>query len=88
VTPFVRGLAGELSKLAMGGVAQVDSDLAQPQKTEDAASQDRAMGRKAPNFFQTNPGFAGKIRPGKLGPQSGGPLLADPSRWPTNRLTS
>jgi len=98
VRPFVFGFASELMKLAenagsggygAGGVAQVDSDLAKTRKEEDKATgYGNTMTRVNPTFFDTNPDFAGRIKPGKLGLQSGGPLLADPSRWPTNRLTS
>jgi hypothetical protein len=88
MSPFVVGLADELCKLAIGGVAQVDADLAKARKTEDEVVTNRGVNRLAPNFYQTNPEFPGKIRTGMVGPQSGGPLLADPSRWPTNRLTS
>jgi hypothetical protein len=87
MSPFVAGFSDELVKLAMGGVAQVNSNLAEPQLTEDRASEKIPMNRIAPAFFQTNPNMPGKIREGTLGPQGNGPLLADPSRWPTNRLT-
>jgi hypothetical protein len=87
------GFVDELVKLADGfgggGVAQVDADLAKTRKEEDKQTGfGNTKGRVGSTFFQTNPDFPGRIRPGALGTQGGGPLMADPSRWPTNRLTS
>ena len=89
--PIMRGFIDEVVKLAdgfgAGGVAQVDADLAKTRKEEDKADT-AARSRVGATFFQTNPDVPGRIRPGTLGQQGGGPLMADPSRWPTNRLTS
>jgi hypothetical protein len=94
---FMAGFTAELVKLAdsggggfgAGGVAQVDSDLAKTRKEEDKATGlGNTKNRVHSTFYDTNPDFPGKIRPGQLGQQGGGPLMADPSRWPTNRLTS
>ena len=94
---FMKGFSSELVKLADsggggfggGGVAQVDADLAKTRKEEDKATGfGNTKLRVNSNFYNTNPDFPGRIKPGGLGQQGGGPLMADPSRWPTNRLTS
>ena len=90
---ILTGFADELCKLAdgfgAGGVAQVDADLARTRKEEDKATgYGNTKNRVGSNFFNTNPDWPGQIKHGKLGPQGGGPLMTDPSRWPTNRLTS
>lgn len=70
MTRFVAGFADELEKLATD---PGQSDLTLQQKREDGVEDPTSHYRP-------------KIRSGTLGPYSGGPLLADPSKYPNDRL--
>lgn len=71
---FIACFTEEIEKLAtMASDAQSSFDLARSQKLEDGATDPQA-------------GYQPKIGVGKLGPAVGGPLLADPSKYPFNRL--
>lgn len=75
MTHFVSCFVEEIEKLAtMASDAQSSYDLARSQKLEDGATD--------PQDSHYKP----KIGTGKLGPAVGGPLLADPSKYPFNRL--
>lgn len=74
MTHFIACFTEEIEKLAsMASDAQSSFDLARSQKAEDGAGDATAM-------------YQPKIGVGKLGPAVGGPLLADPSKYPFNRL--
>lgn len=74
MTHFIACFADEVEKLAsMATDSQSSFDLARSQKLEDGAR-------------DPQDGYQPKIGIGKLGPSVGGPLLADPSKYPFNRL--
>lgn len=71
---FIECFAEEIEKLAaMATDAMSSPDLARSQKLEDGGT-------------DPQDGYQPKIGVGKLGPAVGGPLLADPSKYPFNRL--
>jgi hypothetical protein len=73
MTYFIECFADEIEKLATPEDSQNSFDLARSQKAEDGTHDSGSTYRP-------------KIGIGKLGPAVGGPLLADPSKYPFNRL--